>query len=98
LLPQFPANALVHRAELLSYVTSDRIRSNAQLDGALEYLGKVRSGARRTMNADGLCGSVARLATLPGGLGCRHAAGPPLCAGLHMLLPALVKLSEPRCC
>lgn len=39
---QFPANALVHRPELLSYITSERIRSNAQLDGALEHLGKVR--------------------------------------------------------
>ena len=40
--PQFPANALVHRGELLAYITSDRIKGNAQLDGALEYLGKVR--------------------------------------------------------
>lgn len=45
--PQYPANALAHRGELLAYVTSDRIRSNAQLDGALEYLGKAsRAGAR----------------------------------------------------
>ncbi|KAL4447374.1 hypothetical protein ABPG77_007407 [Micractinium sp. CCAP 211/92] len=40
---KYPANALAHRAELLAYITSDRIRSNAQLDGALEYLGKVGS-------------------------------------------------------
>lgn len=38
---QYPANALTHRGELLAYITSDRIRSNAQLDGALDYLGKV---------------------------------------------------------
>ena len=41
-LLQYPANALGHRRELLGYITSDRIRGNAQLDGALEYLGKVR--------------------------------------------------------
>jgi len=41
---QYPANALVHRGELLAYITSDRIKSNAQLDGALEYLGKVLGG------------------------------------------------------
>ena len=39
---QYPANALVHRGELLAYIASDRIKSNAQLDGAFEYLGKVR--------------------------------------------------------
>lgn len=39
---QFPANALVHRPELLAYITSERIKGNAQLDGALEHLGKVR--------------------------------------------------------
>ena len=38
---QYPANALAHRGELLAYITSDRIRSNAQLDGALDYLGKA---------------------------------------------------------
>ncbi|PRW56443.1 glutamine--tRNA ligase [Chlorella sorokiniana] len=40
---KYPANALAHRGELLAYITSDRIRSNAQLDGALDYLGKVGS-------------------------------------------------------
>jgi len=42
LLPaQFPGNALVHRPVLLEYISGDRIASNAQLDGALEYLGAL---------------------------------------------------------
>ena len=39
--PQFPGNALVHRPALLEYIGSDRIAGNAQLDGALEYLGAL---------------------------------------------------------
>ncbi len=38
---QFPGNALVHRPVLLQYISGDRIASNAQLDGALEYLGAL---------------------------------------------------------
>ena len=38
---QFPGNALVHQPVLLDYIVSDRIASNAQLDGALEYLGAL---------------------------------------------------------
>lgn len=56
---QFPANALVHRGELLPYVTSDRIRSNAQLEGALEYLGKVWCKGSRLKAMPGCGGSVA---------------------------------------
>ena len=39
--PQFPGNALVHQPVLLEYISGDRIISNAQLDGALEYLGAL---------------------------------------------------------
>ncbi|GAB4821823.1 hypothetical protein N2152v2_008869 [Parachlorella kessleri] len=42
---KYPANALVHRETLLRYIIDDKIKSNAQLDGALEYLGKVGSEA-----------------------------------------------------
>ena len=41
LYTQFPGNALVHRPVLLEYITGDLIASNAQLDGALEYLGAL---------------------------------------------------------
>ena len=40
---QFPGNALVHQQTLLDYITSDRIRLNAQLDGALKFLGALGS-------------------------------------------------------
>ena len=45
-LLQYPANALAHRGQLLALITSEKIKSNAQLDGALEYLGKVGGRAR----------------------------------------------------
>ena len=38
---QYPGNALVHQPVLLEYIAGDRIVSNAQLDGALEYLGAL---------------------------------------------------------
>lgn len=38
---KFPANALPHRALLLDYITAGKVGSNAQLDGAFEYLGKI---------------------------------------------------------
>lgn len=51
--PQYPANALVHRKELLAYIMDERIRSNAQLDGGLEYLGKASwDGMDRWMLVD----------------------------------------------
>lgn len=40
---QFPDNALVHQPTLLEYITSERIRVNAQLDGALKFLGPLGS-------------------------------------------------------
>ncbi|KIY99203.1 glutaminyl-tRNA synthetase [Monoraphidium neglectum] len=39
-----PANALAHRPLLLTYVVSEQIKSNAQLDGAFEYLKRVGPG------------------------------------------------------
>lgn len=67
--PQYPANALAHRGELLAYITSDRIRSNAQLDGALDYLGKVR--ARCLLDQVGRTSIVLKCWLQPGGaLGC----------------------------
>lgn len=44
-LPQFPPNALLHRPALLTYVMGEKIKSNAQLDGAFEYLKKVGTTA-----------------------------------------------------
>ena len=38
---QYPGNALPHRPVLLAYVRDERIRSNAQLDAAHEFLGKL---------------------------------------------------------
>jgi glutaminyl-tRNA synthetase len=38
---QFPNNALEHRKQLLDMITSDKVKSNAQLDAALEFLGKL---------------------------------------------------------
>jgi hypothetical protein len=35
---------LNHRKELLAYITDNKITSNAQLDAALDHLGKVCSG------------------------------------------------------
>lgn len=43
-LLQYPVNALTHRKELLAYITDNKITSNAQLDAALDHLGKVRCG------------------------------------------------------
>ena len=40
---KYPSNALLHRPKLLAYVMKDMIKSNAQLDGAFEYLKKVGS-------------------------------------------------------
>ena len=40
-----PANALAHRPLLLGYVMDGRVRSNAQLDGAFEYLKGLGAGA-----------------------------------------------------
>ncbi|KXZ51794.1 hypothetical protein GPECTOR_11g237 [Gonium pectorale] len=40
---KFPANALSHRPMLLGYVMCEHMKSNAQLDGAFEYLRKVGS-------------------------------------------------------
>lgn len=37
---QYPANALVHRKQLLDLITSGKIKSNAQIEGAFEYLSK----------------------------------------------------------
>lgn len=78
---QYPANALTHRGELLAYITSDRIRSNAQLDGALDYLGKViGSGVQaRTGWKNGEC----RLACMSG---CRRRAAHHSARSLHTLL------------
>ncbi|GIL78897.1 hypothetical protein Vretimale_110 [Volvox reticuliferus] len=38
---KFPANALCHRPMLLGYIMCEHMKSNAQLDGAFEYLRKV---------------------------------------------------------
>lgn len=40
---KFPVNALVHRPKLLEYVMNEQIKSNAQLDGAYDYLKKIGS-------------------------------------------------------
>ncbi|KAG2491132.1 hypothetical protein HYH03_010575 [Edaphochlamys debaryana] len=40
---KYPANALCHRPMLLGYVMCEHMKSNAQLDGAFEYLRKVGS-------------------------------------------------------
>lgn len=40
---QFPINASAHRPVLLEYVMNDKMKSNAQLEGAFEYLKKVGS-------------------------------------------------------
>ncbi|KAG2447630.1 hypothetical protein HYH02_007548 [Chlamydomonas schloesseri] len=38
---KYPANALCHRPMLLGYIMCEHMKSNAQLDGAFEYLRKV---------------------------------------------------------
>ncbi|KAL6782008.1 TSQ1 [Auxenochlorella protothecoides x Auxenochlorella symbiontica] len=40
---KYPGNALVHRKTLLEYITSDKLKSNAQLDAALEFLAQTGS-------------------------------------------------------
>ncbi|GFH28877.1 uncharacterized protein HaLaN_27440, partial [Haematococcus lacustris] len=45
---KFPANALVHRPTLLSYVLEEKIKSNAQMDGAFDYLKKLAAGSLNT--------------------------------------------------
>ena len=42
---KYPGNALAHRATLLDYIKAEKIKSNAQLDGALEHLAHVGPGA-----------------------------------------------------
>ena len=75
----------MHRGELLAYITSDRIKSNAQLDGALDYLGKVGSGV-------GGCGAGRQVEASTA----RRRRGSHRCHGRAACWPALWQTSAPR--
>ncbi|MEW5320129.1 MAG: hypothetical protein WDW38_011226 [Sanguina aurantia] len=53
---RFPANALVHRPQLVKYVMAEQIKSTAQLEGAFEYLKKLGGVALDTSALEESCG------------------------------------------
>ncbi|MEW5304384.1 MAG: hypothetical protein WDW36_006995 [Sanguina aurantia] len=53
---RFPANALVHRPQLVKYVMAEQVKSTAQLEGAFEYLKKLGGVALDTSALEESCG------------------------------------------
>ncbi|URE10189.1 glutaminyl-tRNA synthetase [Musa troglodytarum] len=53
---KYPANALVHRPDLIQYIVSSKIKNPAQLDAALAFLGTVGPETFKSNEFEEACG------------------------------------------
>ncbi|PIA33290.1 hypothetical protein AQUCO_04100012v1 [Aquilegia coerulea] len=60
---KYPANALIHRPRLLEYVVSSKIKTPAQLEAALLFLGRVASEEFESKNFEEACGVGVEVST-----------------------------------